>query len=147
MQLTWSGIAGTGRAAGSDFASSADVGRHAVVVAAGGTLSLAIEGLPLFERGLLQPEADASLFFDGELYVALLANGTVDEQAANRDIGLLAFTTDGALLSQDESLTVLSNHGSDERFPVGASAKPGDFAAAWVRGSELVAQHCAMTVR
>lgn len=147
MELEWSGISGTGRAGGSSFASSASVGRHAVAIAADGWLTFAIEGMPSFERDMLFQEADVSALWDGERYLVLLANGPADRTTpatANRDIQLLTFSQDGQWLSPTEASWTLSDHPLDERFPVGASASPGDYAIAWAQGDTLVIQRCTL---
>jgi len=148
MTLQWNGSGGTGRGAGSYFASMASTRRHAVVVASGGLLTFALEGYPPFERELLEPEADVSSFWDGERYIVLLANGpTEDLGTANRDIALMAFTKDGAWLTDTETPIAISRFAEDERFPVGVGAGESEFGMAWIRDGELLVQRCAITTR
>jgi hypothetical protein len=145
IELQWSGIDGTGRGGGSYFASSASTGRHAVVVAASGELTFALEGAPTFERSMLEKDADVSVFWNGEYYLVLLANGPVTERAAQRDITLLAFTKDGTLVS--DTPVPISEHAADERFPVGVAIDKSTFGAAWIQDGELVVQRCSAVFR
>jgi hypothetical protein len=145
IDLQWSGIDGTGRGAGSYFASSPSTGRHAIVVAASGELTFAVEGAPIFERPMLEKDADVSVFWNGEYYLVLLANGQVLPRGAQRDIALLAFTKDGTLVS--DTPVPISEHSADERFPVGAAIDKSTFGAAWIRNGELVVQRCSVVFR
>jgi hypothetical protein len=140
----WCGVCGTtGFAGGSFFASSASARRHALVVAADRSLTLAIEGLPVLERELPAQNVDASLLWDGARYVVLLADHATDD--GPRDIGLVAVTLDGEQPPKDHPRIAISADVADERFPVGAAAAPGDYGIAWARGNELVFQRCALT--
>jgi hypothetical protein len=146
LSVDWFGNGGTGRSAGSAFASSAETGRHAVVIATEGRLLLALEGQPLVERELLKPYADVSMLWDGKRYIVLVADGPTEEGAANRDVQALVFTADGALVGEDSPLTTVSDHSADERFPIGGF-DGDDYVFTWLRGQEVVVQSCAITLR
>ena len=153
IDLVWcGGCSTTGSGGGSAFASSASAGRHAVVVASDRSLTIAVEGQPAIERELLAETADASMIWDGERYVVLLADQAVAGAGVGRDIGLLAVTADGVLEMAEQPLVPISQDAAEERYPVGAAARPGDYGIAWIRGNalggnELVIQRCALTER
>ena len=145
IELNWCGACNTsGSAAGSVFASSAEAGRHAVAIAAQQSLTVAIEGRPVVERELLAESSDVAMLWDGGRYVVLLADQLTAGDGVGRDIVLLTSAT-GAW--DDVEPFPVSQHASDERFPVGAVAAPADYGIAWIRGSELVFQRCALTER
>jgi hypothetical protein len=146
IQLNWCGVCNaTGPAAGSSFASSESAHRHAVTVAANRKLKIAIEGQPPVTRELVAESADASMFWDGERYLVLVADHT-QPGALGRDLELLSVSAAGTVESENAPLMV-SKHVAEERFPAGAAAKPGYYGIAWVRGSELVFQHCVLSAR
>jgi hypothetical protein len=146
IDLTWCGICATGEAAGSTFASSELTGRHAVVVATSEEIVLAIGDLaPIKRAPVAEPEAFG--FWDGERYVLLLADQDTPSDAGNRNLGLLAVTDDGIVLSETGEATAISRDPTDERAPVGAAAAPGDYGIAWVRGEELLFQRCSLVER
>jgi hypothetical protein len=146
IDLTWCGICATGEAGGSAFASSELTGRHALVVATSAELVLAIEGVAPIER-VPVGEPGASVLWDGERYVLLLADQATPSDVGNRDLGLLAVTADGAVLSETAEPTPISQDPADERSPVSAAAAPGDYGIAWVRGEELLFQRCSLVER
>jgi hypothetical protein len=146
IDLTWCGICATGEAAGSTFASSEVTGRHAVVVATSEEIVLAIGDLaPIKRAPVAKPEAFG--FWDGARYVLLLADQDTPSDAGNRNLGLLAVTSDGIVLSETGEATAISRDPADERIPVGAAAAPGDYGIAWVRGEELLFQRCSLVER
>jgi hypothetical protein len=146
IDLTWCGVCATGEAGGSAFASSELTGRHALVVATREEIVLTIEGIAAIDRA---PVADpeASVFWDGERYVLLLADQAAPGNVGNRDLGLLAVKSDGVVLSETGDVTAISGDPADERSPVGTAAAPGDYGIAWVRGEELVFQRCSLVER
>ncbi|HEY8945364.1 MAG TPA: hypothetical protein VIM73_13930 [Polyangiaceae bacterium] len=145
IELRWAGINGNGRGGGSYFASTPNIGRHALVVAASGELTFAVEGFPTFERAMLEPGADASVFWNGTYYLVLLANGPATNGAGQRNIFLLAFTKEGDLVS--DVAVPISEHAADERFPVGIAADQSTFGVAWIQDGELVVQRCSAVFR
>ena len=147
IDLNWCGVCNaTGPAAGSSFASSESAQRHAVTVAANRKLQIAIEGQPAIARELVAESADAAMFWDGERYLVLLADHTQSGAMLGRDLELLSVSAAGTVESEKAPLMV-SEHVAEERFPAGAAAKPGHYGIAWVRGSELVFQHCVLSAR
>jgi hypothetical protein len=146
IDLTWCGVCATGEAGGSTFASSELTGRHAVVVATREEIVLTIAGLAPIERAPVA-EPEAFVFWDGERYAVLLADQSTPSDAGNRDLGLLAVTGDGVVLSETGEATAISKDAADERAPVGAAAAPGDYGIAWVRGEELLFQRCSLVER
>jgi hypothetical protein len=146
IDLTWCGICATGEAGGSAFASSELTGRHALVVATSAEIVLTIEGLAPIEREPVA-EPEASVFWDGERYVLLLTDQATPSDTGNRDLGLLAVTSDGVVLSDTGEPTSISQDPADDRSPVGAAAAPGDYGIAWVRGEELLFQRCSLVER
>ena len=145
IELGWCGSCGTtGAGAGSAFASSERSGRHAVAIAADQSLTVAIEGRPVVERELIAESTDVAMFWDGGRYLVLLADQRAPSDPPSRDIALL--TSAAGDLANAESFPI-SEHASDERFPVGAAAAPSDYGIAWIRGHELVFQRCALTER
>jgi hypothetical protein len=146
IDLTWCGICATGQAGGSAFASSGLAGRHALAVATSQEIVLAIAGLDPIERAPVG-EPEASVFWDGERYVLLLADQATPSDASNRDLGMLAVSNDGVVLSETAEPTAISRDSADERAPVGAAAAPGDYGIAWVRGGELLFQRCSLVER
>lgn len=146
IDLTWCGICATGEAGGSAFASSEQTGRHALVVATSEEVVLTIGDLAPIERAPVG-EPEAFVFWDGERYALLLAEQATQSDAGNRDLGLLAVTDEGVVLSETGETTVISRDLADERSPVGAAAAPGDYGIAWVRGEELLFQRCALVER
>jgi hypothetical protein len=149
VELQWCGSCGTtGRAGGSAFASSADAGRHAVVIAADRSLTVALEGRPVIERELFAEKSDAAMLWDGERYLVLLADRLrAGDADSTRDIVLLTSSIAGELELAAQQLLGVSEHSSDERFPAAAAAKPGDYGIAWVRGGELAFQRCSLVER
>lgn len=146
IDLTWCGICASGEAGGSAFASSEQTGRHALVVATSEEIVLTIGDLAPIERTPVA-EPEASVLWDGQRYVLLLADQATPNDAGNRDLGLLAVTADGTVLSDTGETTVISRDPVDERSPVGAAAAPGDYGIAWVRGEELLFQRCSLVER
>lgn len=146
IDLTWCGICATGEAGGSAFASSEPTGRHALVVATSEKIILTIADLAPIERA---PVADpeASVFWDGERYALLLADQATASDTGNRDLGLLAVTAEGVVLSETGEAAAISRDPADERSPVGAAAAPGDYGIAWVRDDELLFQRCSLVER
>jgi hypothetical protein len=146
IDLTWCGICATGEAGGSAFASSELTGRHALVVATREEILLAVEGLaPIRRAPVADPEA--FVFWDGERYILLLADQATSSDVGNRNLGLLAVTGEGVVLSESGDVTAISGDPADERSPVGTAAAPGDYGIAWVRGEELVFQRCSLVER
>jgi hypothetical protein len=146
IDLTWCGVCATGEAGGSTFASSELTGRHALLAATTAEIVLTIEGLAPIERAPVA-EPEASVFWDGERYALLLADQATPSDFRNRDLGLLAVTADGVVLSDTGEPTAISRDPADERSPVGAAAAPGDYGIAWVRGEELLFQRCSLVER
>jgi hypothetical protein len=146
IDLTWCGICASGEAGGSAFASSELTGRHALVVATREELVLTIEGLVAIERSPVA-EPEAFVFWDGARYALLLADQATPNDTGNRDLGLLAVTGDGVVLSDTGETSAISVDPADERSPVGAAAAPGDYGIAWVRGTELLFQRCSLVER
>lgn len=146
IDLTWCGNCATAEAGGSAFASSELTGRHALLVATTQEIVLTIEGLDPIERAPVA-EPEASVFWDGERYVSLLADQATPSDTGNRDLGLLAVTSEGLVLSDTGDPTPISDDPADDRSPVGAAAAPGDYGIAWVRGEELLFQRCSLVER
>ena len=101
-----------------------------------------MEGFPPFTRAMLEEKADVSVFESGEHYLVLLANAAATDNGGQRDISLLAFTKEGAPVSDAEepAPTLISEHSGDERFPVGVAIDKSSFGVTWVRNGELVVQ-------
>lgn len=146
IDLTWCGVCATGEAGGSAFASSELTGRHALVVATSEEIVLAIEGLAPVERAPVA-EPEAFVFWDGERYALLLADQAAASDTGNRDLGLLAVSGDGVVLSDTAQPSPISQDPGDDRSPVGAAAAPGDYGIAWVRGDDLLFQRCSLVER
>lgn len=148
FSLQWCGACGsTGAAGGSFYASSPEVGRHAVAVAAVRKLTVLVEGRTQLEQALVAEQADASMLWDGARYAVLLADQAGAGSAGQRDLQLIPVTLEGRCELRAHPPLAISADAADERFPVAAAAGPGDYAIAWVRGSELVLQRCALAQR
>lgn len=137
----WQGSGGTGSGAGSALASSAETGRHAAATAGYGQLRIEVEGEPLYEAALMAEEADVSMFWDGQRYVVLLADGAYADGVGARDILLLPVTASGEAPDLAHA-TVVSAVPADERFPVGAAGDSSEYGMAWMRGPDVVFAHC-----
>ena len=137
---------------GISFAAAADSGRHALITV-DGELSFAVEGHAPVERGLMDSEADGSLFADGDRYVILLADQSDDgavpgfEEPRRRDIVLLVAPGTAPEQVEEQEARIISQDPGDEVRPVGVAAGPGDYGIAWVRGADVVFQHCALAER
>lgn len=150
IDLRFCGVCGP-FAPGVAFASSPATGRHALITAAG-ELTLSIEGHAPITRAFRDGQADASLFVDGDRYLVLLADqlddAVVDVDAPRRrDIALLPVKSQAPEASAMGEPLVISRAPEDEVRPVGVTAGPGRYGVAWVRGREVVFQHCALAER
>ena len=135
---------------GASFASSPETGRHAMSIASGRELWVAVQGYEPWEGQAQGELPEASFVWDGERYALFLADGpaTYDGEGdgvAQRDLILHVVSPEGQVDSFDRGIPI-SLSDEDDSAPAAVAAGAGHYGIVWKRGRSIVFTECRIDV-